>query len=104
MAHYSINTAKAREGKLEEAKKSALAAAKYLNDTYGANIQILANYDGNRNVLHWVSYNESWATQEEIGKKLAQDATLQKLIATINESIDLFNGEWHLYSVVESGE
>lgn len=101
MGIYRVNTAKAKEGKLAEAKETALALAKYTNETYDINVQILTNFDGPSNTLHWVAYSESWAANEEFGKKFAQDIKAQELVAKCAEVIDLHNSEWYSYTVVE---
>lgn len=101
MAHYTVNTAKAREGKHNEAKEAALALAKYVNETYGGNVQILVNHAGNRNTFHWVSYHESWAAAEERRKKQMDDAKFHELSEKVREAIDLYNSEYHHYEVVK---
>ena len=101
MGHFAVNTAKAREGKADEARKAALALAKYIKDTYGGNVQILASFDGNRSTLHWVTFHESWAAEEETSLKTSQDAKFQELVQNIDAVIDLYNSEWRYYTVVE---
>ena len=54
-------------------EKPALALAKYFKDTYGGNVQILASFDGNRSTLHWVTFHESWAAEEETSLKTSQE-------------------------------
>ena len=101
MGLYRVNTAKAREGKMAEAREAALALAKYVNETYDRNVQILAGFDGPSDTLHWVHYHDSWAELGELGQKLSQDARVQELVAKAAEVIDLHNSEWHTYMVVE---
>lgn len=101
MSFYAINTAKAREGKLIKAKNAALALAAYLNENYDADIQVLANHDGHRATLHWVSRHDSWTDREARSQQTADDPKHDQLVAEINKYIDLFNSEWHFYDVVE---
>ena len=51
--------------------------------------------------LHWVSYYESFAVEEERNLKSSQDARFQELVENVREFLDIYNSEWQHYTVVE---
>lgn len=77
---YRVLSMTVKPGKMEEARQLLLDVAAHVMENYTHKAEVLSNFSGLKNKLHFVGHHESLSTLEKVFEKFEKDSEGKKLM------------------------